>query len=76
MKVEFLFRMARGKLMALPELERNMNTNMRNQFSDEMAFMDRRMVEVFDKRQGDAKSHPPLRSLGRMPFGIARVKFR
>ena len=76
MRNEFLFRFPRGKLIGLIELERQMNNRMRSQFQDDMDFMDRRMVEVFDNRQNDEKSKPPLKSIGRMPVSTALQKFK
>ncbi len=77
MKTEFLFKqLPRGQLMGLSDLERQMDDIIAKRLRGDFAFMDRRMVEVYDKRQADKKAHPPLRSLGRMPISVVLQKFK
>jgi hypothetical protein len=75
MRTEFLFKPARGKLMDLNQLRKEMNTIICRQVQGDFAEMDRRMVEVFDQRQHSAKSSPPLKSLGKMDVSTVFRKF-
>jgi hypothetical protein len=76
MRTEFLFKPIRGKLMDLNQLRKEMNTVISVRVQDDFAAMDRAMVEVFDRRQHDAKAHPPLRSLGKMSVRTVLKKFQ
>jgi hypothetical protein len=75
MKTEFLFKMPRMGLMDLQQFEREMDIIITNRVRDDFAWMDKRLVEVFDKRQSNEKAHPPLRSLGKMTPRTILQKF-
>ena len=75
MNSEFLFGIGR-KLLTLQELERDMNATITSRVLSDFAFMDRRIVEIYDQRQRNDKNSPPLRSLGKMPVGVVLQKFR
>jgi len=72
---EFLFGIGR-KLLTLQELERDMDATITSRVLNDFAFMDRRIVEIYDQRQRNDKNSPPLRSLGKMPVGVVLQKFR
>ena len=75
MNSEFLFGIGR-KLLTLQELERDMDAIITSRVLNDFAFMDRRIVEIYDQRQRNDKNSPPLRSLGKMPVGVVLQKFR
>lgn len=75
MNSEFLFGIGR-KLLTLQELERDMDATITSRVLNDFAFMDRRIVEIYDQRQRNDKNSPPLRSLGKMPVGVVLQKFR
>jgi hypothetical protein len=74
MRSEFLVKTKRG-FLNLVEFKNEMDKIMRAQISDEMSMMDKIIVEMFDKRTGDTKTHPPLNSLGKMPASDVLKKF-
>ena len=76
MRTEFLFKPMRGKLMDLNQLRKEMNIVISNRVQDDFSEMDRRMVEVFDQRQHNIKSKPPLQSLGKMNVRTVFQKFK
>jgi hypothetical protein len=76
MRTEFLFKPIRGKLMDLNQLRKEMNIVISNRVQDDFSEMDRRMVEVFDQRQHNIKSKPPLQSLGKMNVRTVFQKFK
>ena len=76
MRTEFLFKPMRGKLMDLNQLRKEMNIVICNRVQDDFSEMDRRMVEVFDQRQHNIKSKPPLQSLGKMNVRTVFQKFK
>jgi len=74
MRTEFLIKTKKG-LVDLNAFKNEMNNIMSTQFQNDFKAMDKTMVEVFDKRTGDAKTHPPLKSLGRLPITDVMKKF-
>jgi len=73
---EFLFKMKGGKLMSLRDLQSQMNDILSNKVQSDFRNMDRAIVQIYDHRQSAPESSPPLRSLGKMPLGVALRKFR
>lgn len=78
MKTEFVFLAPwlSKHLLTLRELEQFFDDRILDMVRQDRQNMDRIMVEIFDRRQGDAKAHPPLKSLGMMPVSTVLQKFK
>jgi predicted protein tyrosine phosphatase len=64
------------KFLTYRELEEQMDRIIAKRVKDDFAYMDKRMVEIYDQRQKNSKTCQPTRSLGSMPIGAALQKFR
>lgn len=71
MRSEFLFEFNK-RLVSLNTLRHEMDRIMQKRVTDDLAFMDRRFVEVYDMRQREESK----KSLGRMSVSTVFAKFR
>jgi hypothetical protein len=74
MRTEFLIKTQKG-LVDLETFRNEMNDIICKHVSDDLRAMDKAMVEVFYKRTKQAKTSPPLRSLGKLPAADVIRKF-
>ena len=71
MRSEFLFEFNK-RLVSLNTLRHEMDRIMQKRVTDDLAFMDRRFVEVYDMRQREESK----KSLGKMSVSTVFAKFR
>ena len=72
MRSEFLFKVAHDRLVSLNTLRHEMDRIMKNRVMDDLEFMDKRFVEVYDMRQQEESK----KSLGKMNISTVFAKFR
>jgi hypothetical protein len=71
MRSEFLFEFNK-RLVSLNTLRHEMDRIVQKRVTDDLAFMDRRFVEVYDMRQREESK----KSLGKMSVSTVFAKFR
>ena len=74
MRQEFLIKTPKG-LVDLAEFKNEMNVSIREHVANDFRMMDDALVEVFYKRNKQAKTTPPLKSLGKLPARDVLRKF-
>lgn len=74
MRQEFLIKTPNG-LVDLAEFKNEMNAAIRGHVANDLRMMDDALVEVFYKRNKQAKTTPPLKSLGKLPARDVLRKF-
>ncbi len=74
MRTEFLIKTQKG-LIDLNEFKYEMNETIRSHVANDFRIMDDALVEVFYKRNKQAKTTPPLKSLGKLPARDVLRKF-
>ena len=74
MRTEFLIKTKNG-LVDLNAFRNEMNETIRSRVLDDFRAMDDAIVEVFYKRNKQAKTTPPLKSLGKLPARDVIRKF-
>ena len=74
MRTEFLIKTPKG-LIDLNAFKNEMNETIRGHVANDLRMMDDALVEVFYKRNKQAKTTPPLKSLGKLPARDVLRKF-
>jgi hypothetical protein len=74
MRTEFLIKTQKG-LIDLTEFKNEMNETIRSHVAGDFRMVDDALVEVFYKRNKQAKTTPPLKSLGKLPARDVLRKF-
>jgi hypothetical protein len=74
MRTEFLVKTPKG-LVDLETFRNEMDDIICKHISNDLREMDNAMVEIFYKRTKQAKTTPPLKSLGRLPAKDVIRKF-
>jgi hypothetical protein len=74
MRTEFLIKTQKG-LVDLKEFKYEMNEAIRSHVANDLRMMDDALVEVFYKRNKQAKTTPPLKCLGKFPARDVLRKF-
>ena len=72
MRSEFLFKVARDRLVGLNTLRNEMDSIINSRIRADLEFMDKRLVEVYDMRQKEESK----KSLGYMSISTVFKKFQ